>query len=142
MTDDIYTAVGYNGQFIMVAPKEKIVAVFTSSLPFKAMYIPIGLLGAYILPAAKSPTPLPENPDVAKKIAEHGIIVTYPKVFLENNETFQCGGNVADNYFIFPNGRVYQRPICEDFALHSYEIINNELIPTPKINEKDLFNLK
>jgi len=69
ITDDIYAAVGYYGQFIMVAPKEKIVAVFTSSLPFKAMYIPIGLLGAYILPSAKSPTPLPENPGVNKKIS-------------------------------------------------------------------------
>jgi hypothetical protein len=69
ITEDIYTAVGYGGQFIIVAPKEKIVAVFTSSLPFKAMYVPIGLLGAYILPAVKSPTALPENIDVNKKIS-------------------------------------------------------------------------
>ncbi|NOX32866.1 MAG: radical SAM protein [Deltaproteobacteria bacterium] len=80
-------------------------------------------------------------PEVAGKIASHGIIVTYPKVFLLKNETFQCAGSVADNYFVFPNGRVYQCPICEDFALHSYEIRQNELVATPKINEKDLFGL-
>ncbi|MBU8849325.1 MAG: radical SAM protein, partial [Desulfobacterales bacterium] len=80
-------------------------------------------------------------PKVAKIIADHGIIVTYPKVFLKHDEIFQCAGNVADNYFIFPNGRVYQCPICEDFPLHSYEIKNNRLTATPKINEKDLFNL-
>ncbi|WP_299978431.1 radical SAM protein [Desulfobacula sp.] len=80
-------------------------------------------------------------PKVAETIACHGIIVTYPKVFLGNDEIFQCAGNVADNYFIFPNGRVYQCPICEDFPLHSYEIRNNKLISTPKINEKDLFSL-
>ena len=80
-------------------------------------------------------------PGVAESIAGQGIIVTYPKVFLSSNETFQCAGNVADNYFVFPNGRVYQCPICEDFPLHSFEIQQNKLIPTPKINEKDLFNL-
>ena len=80
-------------------------------------------------------------PKIAQKIAENGIKVTYPKVFLELDEPFQCAGNVADNYFVFPNGRVYQCPICEDFPLHSYEIKNNRLIATPKINEKDLFGL-
>jgi len=80
-------------------------------------------------------------PKIAETIAGHGIIVTYPKVFLNNGERFQCAGNVADNYFVFPNGRVYQCPICEDFALHSYEIRQNKLVATPKINEKDLFGL-
>ncbi|MGV7223964.1 MAG: serine hydrolase domain-containing protein [Nitrospinales bacterium] len=69
INDDIYTAIGYNGQFIIVAPGEELVAVFTSSLPLKQMHIPINLLGAYILPAVKSPTPLPENPDVNKEIS-------------------------------------------------------------------------
>ena len=69
INDDIYTAIGYDGQFIIVAPKEKLITVFTSSLPVKAMYIPVGLLGAYILPAVRSPTPLSENPDVNKKIS-------------------------------------------------------------------------
>jgi MoaA/NifB/PqqE/SkfB family radical SAM enzyme len=80
-------------------------------------------------------------PNVAERIAGHGIIVTYPKVFLSKEEIFQCAGNVADNYFIFPNGRVYQCPVCEDFPLHSFEIRENRLISTSKINEKDLFDL-
>ncbi|MCP3874773.1 MAG: radical SAM protein [Desulfobacteraceae bacterium] len=80
-------------------------------------------------------------PKVAKTISDHGIIVMYPKVFLNNSDSFQCAGNVADNYFVFPNGRVYQCPICEDFPLHSYEIKNNQLMATPQINEKDLFSL-
>jgi sulfatase maturation enzyme AslB (radical SAM superfamily) len=80
-------------------------------------------------------------PKTAKKIAGHGIVVTYPKVFLKSDETFQCAANVADNFFVFPNGRVYQCPICEDFPLHSFEIKGNKLIPTQKINERDLFDL-
>jgi len=80
-------------------------------------------------------------PKVAEAIAAHGITVTYPKVFLNSDEPFQCAGTVADNYFIFPNGRVYQCPICEDFPLHSYEIRQNQLIDRPGINERDLFNL-
>ncbi len=80
-------------------------------------------------------------PRVAQEIARLNIPVIYPKVFLETNEPFECAGNVADNYFIFPNGRVYQCPICEDLALHSFEIRENRLVPTPRINEKDLFGL-
>ena len=80
-------------------------------------------------------------PAVAEEIARDGIIVTYPKVFLEPGEAFQCAGLVADNYFVFPNGRVYQCPICEDFSLHAYTIENNELIPTAPINERSLFDL-
>ncbi len=80
-------------------------------------------------------------PQVAQKIAALGIPVTYPQVFLANEEPFECAGNVAQNYFVFPNGRVYQCPICEDFPLHSFEIQNNALVPMPKINETDLFQL-
>jgi len=81
-------------------------------------------------------------PRVAEAIAGKGIIVTYPKVFLGRDELFECAGNVAQNFFVFPNGRVYQCPICEDFPLHSYEIRENRLITTPKINEKNLFSLR
>ncbi|PIE68297.1 MAG: heme biosynthesis protein [Deltaproteobacteria bacterium] len=80
-------------------------------------------------------------PAVAEKIAKTGITVTYPKVFLDTADTFQCAGNVARNHFIFPNGRVYQCPICEDFPLHSWEIVENRLVDQPKINETDLFAL-
>lgn len=80
-------------------------------------------------------------PETAEKIAAQGIIVTYPKVFLDRDEIFECAGNVAENFFVFPNGRVYQCPICEDFPLHSYEIRQNRLVPMPKLNEKDLFSL-
>lgn len=80
-------------------------------------------------------------PKLARDIARHGIAVTYPKVFLEKDETFQCAGLVADNYFVFPNRRVYQCPVCEDFPLHSFEIKENQLVETPKINEQDLFHL-
>ena len=80
-------------------------------------------------------------PDVAEKVAEHGIIVTYPKVFLGSEESFECAGLVAENYFIFPNGRVYRCPLCEDFPLHSMILKDNGLIKTEKINESDLFKL-
>jgi MoaA/NifB/PqqE/SkfB family radical SAM enzyme len=80
-------------------------------------------------------------PFVANKIADFGIPVTYPKVFLSLNEKFECAGKVADNYFIFPNGRVYRCPLCEDYPLHSFEIKDNILTVTSSINESDLFQL-
>jgi MoaA/NifB/PqqE/SkfB family radical SAM enzyme len=80
-------------------------------------------------------------PRVAARAARLGIHVTYPKVFLDSSERFECAGLVAENYFVFPNGRVYQCPLCEDFPLHSYVFDRNKFTPTPAINEKNLFQL-
>ncbi|RJP94154.1 MAG: radical SAM protein [Desulfobacteraceae bacterium] len=80
-------------------------------------------------------------PAVAREAAALGITVTYPTVFLKNDDRFECAGLVADNYFIFPNGRVYRCPLCEDYPLHSLEMTDNRLSPTGKINEQDLFSL-
>ncbi len=80
-------------------------------------------------------------PPVAQAVSNAGISVTYPKVFLEPDDIFECAGNVAENYFIFPNGRVYRCPLCEDYPLHSLEIGARGLVLTPKINEADLFSL-
>lgn len=70
-----------------------------------------------------------------------GISVTYPKVFLDANEHFACAGNVAQNYFVFPNGRVYRCPLCEDYPLHSLEILQNELHERDPLTERELFSL-
>ena len=80
-------------------------------------------------------------PAVADHAANLGITVTYPKVFLNGSDVFECAGRVADNYFIFPNGRVYRCPLCEDFPLHSLEFTDDRLIKRKKITEKDLFDL-
>ena len=80
-------------------------------------------------------------PRIAARAARMGIHVTYPKVFLSRAEPFECAGLVAENYFIFPNGRVYQCPLCEDFPLHSLALKKGKLIQQPPINEKDLFQL-
>ncbi|RPH52519.1 MAG: radical SAM protein [Desulfobacteraceae bacterium] len=80
-------------------------------------------------------------PATAEKIARRDITVTYPKVFLNPKDGFECAGVVADNYFIFPNGRVYRCPLCEDYPIHSVEFEENRLVKTGKINETDLFGL-
>lgn len=78
---------------------------------------------------------------VARRVARSGIRVTYPKVYLEAGEPFECAGRVADNYFVFPNGRVYRCPLCEDYPLHSLAFEDECLKPTGAINEADLFQL-
>ena len=80
-------------------------------------------------------------PEVAEKVAKGGTTVTYPKVYLKADEPFACAGKVADNYFIFPNGRVYRCPLCEDFPVHSLAFEDDRLIKMPPINETDLFQL-
>ncbi len=61
----IYTAIGAQGQYIMVAPEKNMLTVFTGSLDRKDTAIPLGLLAAYLIPSETSSTPLPENPDAA-----------------------------------------------------------------------------
>jgi MoaA/NifB/PqqE/SkfB family radical SAM enzyme len=70
-----------------------------------------------------------------------GIHVTYPKVFLAPHEPFVCAGLAARNYFVFPNGRVYRCPLCEDYPLHSLEIKNGCLLERPPVTERELFQL-
>jgi MoaA/NifB/PqqE/SkfB family radical SAM enzyme len=80
-------------------------------------------------------------PAVAAAAAEKGIHVIYPKVFLDKEEPFQCAGLVAENYFIFPNGRVYRCPLCEDHPLHSLRIEDGRLVSSPGLTESDFFRL-
>lgn len=80
-------------------------------------------------------------PPLAQKIARQGITVSYPKVYLDPEEKFECAGLVARNYFIFPNGRVYRCPLCEDLPIHSLEFKDNQPVKTAKLNESDLFEL-
>ncbi len=81
-------------------------------------------------------------PGVAEMAAENGIHVTYPVVFLSQNEKFQCAGNVAENFFIFPNGRVYQCPLCEDHPIHSYQIEGEKLVKIDGLTEDRFFQLE
>lgn len=85
---------------------------------------------------------LSEIPSVASETARLGIPVSYPRVFLDEGEEFQCAGIVADNYFIFPNGRVYRCPLCEDHPIHSMEIVGDQLKTCKGITEEKLFPLQ
>lgn len=80
-------------------------------------------------------------PGVAQQAAELGIHVIFPKVFLAAGEEFSCAGRVAENYFIFPNGRVYQCPLCEDFPVHAFTIDNNRLVKNTGLTEDRFFTL-
>lgn len=80
-------------------------------------------------------------PEVAEKTASMGIETTYPKVFLEEGETFECAGKAADNYFIFPNGRVYRCPLCEDHPIHGMAFENDFLTALDGLNETRFFDL-
>jgi len=80
-------------------------------------------------------------PPVAKEAADLGLHVIFPKVFLDQNESFTCAGEQTENFFIFPNGRVYTCPLCEDFPIHSFNIENNKLQKNPGLTEKKFFSL-
>ena len=80
-------------------------------------------------------------PEVARNVAAAGVKVVYPKVFLDEDEPFGCAGIEADNYFIFPNGRVYRCPLCEDHPIHSLSIEDDRLVRRPGLTEEQFFQL-
>lgn len=57
-----FMALGYAGQYIVVVPEKDMIVVFTSDLPEQQFFVPQELLDAFIIPAAQSSKPLPENP--------------------------------------------------------------------------------
>ena len=81
-------------------------------------------------------------PETARKAADLGIHVIFPKVFLDKDEVFECAGNVAENFFIFPNGRVYLCPLCEDFPINTFRIENSRLVRNTGLVEDKFFSLK
>jgi len=64
-------ALGYAGQFIFVVPEQALVVAFTSDLEEHDFYVPQRLLNDFIIPAAKSPTALPDNPDGVALLESH-----------------------------------------------------------------------
>jgi CubicO group peptidase (beta-lactamase class C family) len=55
-----YSAIGWGGQYIFVLPDQDMVVVFTAGLPRESI-LPEELVDSFIIPAAKSSEPLPEN---------------------------------------------------------------------------------
>jgi CubicO group peptidase (beta-lactamase class C family) len=64
-----YMALGYGGQLIFVEPDKNLVAVFTSTLPGRSFFAPEAIFFDYIIPAAGSDRPLPENVEGAARLA-------------------------------------------------------------------------
>ncbi|NIM16622.1 MAG: serine hydrolase [Candidatus Aminicenantes bacterium] len=56
-----FTALGYAGQYIIVHPEKNLVVVFTSAFANQDLYFPGTLYEQYILDAARSNAPLPED---------------------------------------------------------------------------------
>ena len=67
----VYMALGYSGQYIVVVPKRDMVVVFVSDLEERDFYVPQELLEGFVIPAAKSSSPLPENPAGVTLLESH-----------------------------------------------------------------------
>lgn len=118
------------------------------SLKVEKFFIQVlGLRGNSVLTESEETTRVSRDqwletvPEVARLAAGKGIHVTYPKVFLDRGEQFECAGNVAENFFIFPNGRVYQCPLCEDHPVNAYRIENDRLRKNEGLMEDSFFRL-
>ena len=144
-TSLIYTVSGLNIDHLHRMP------ALLAGLGIRRFFIQvIGLRGN---PAASGPAEAPSwqveperwlaiVPEVAREAARLGVHTTYPKVYLDPGEPFECAGIVAENYFIFPNGRVYRCPLCEDHPIHSHCIEGGRLIHRQGLNEDRFFPLQ
>jgi MoaA/NifB/PqqE/SkfB family radical SAM enzyme len=137
----IYTVSRYNIQHL-----HKMVPLL-SQWRVKRFFIQvIGIRGKTAINGADKWQLTPEEwlekiPRVAAEAAAQGITTIFPKVFLAPREKFECAGRVAENYFIFPNGRVYQCPLSEDYPVNGYRIEDDKLIANLGFTETRLFSL-
>jgi CubicO group peptidase (beta-lactamase class C family) len=74
-----YMALGYGGQYIIVKPDLNLVVVFTSGLVPNDFFTPETLFNSFILPAAESTTPLPENPEGVAALEAASEALTHPE---------------------------------------------------------------
>jgi len=145
-TSLIYTVSRANlGELVEMAPLVEALGVgrfFIQVLGLrgKAAWTGCGPDDADILPVPPSEW-LTQVPAAAEAIMRRGARVIYPKVFLAPEEKFECAGLVADNYFVFPNGRVYRCPLCEDYPVHSLQFRDDRLVEASRLNESDFFRL-
>ena len=70
VADDIYFAMGYQGQFLFVIPDKQLIVVFTSSLLGNSLFTPYKYLKEYLLPASQSTEPLPVNRQDSERMEE------------------------------------------------------------------------
>lgn len=140
----IYTVSGLNIDQLRFMP------ALLADLGVKRFFIQvIGLRGKPAVEQADSSTEWQVDPErwlevvpaVAREAAEQGLHVTFPKVFLDPGEKFECAGRVAENYFIFPNGRVYRCPLCEDYPINSLRIEDDQLRHNDGLYEDRFFSL-
>lgn len=79
---------------------------------------------------------------VRSRCKENNITVTLPKIYLNKEENFHCAGLLADNFNIFPNGRIYKCPIGMDYPIHFAQIDKNSFqVRDREMTEVDLFKL-
>jgi CubicO group peptidase (beta-lactamase class C family) len=62
VSDTNYAALGYRGQYIIVAPEIDVVAVFTAALPDDEFFVPRDLFDRFVVGAISPQDALPPNP--------------------------------------------------------------------------------
>lgn len=97
---------GYAGQYVIVLPQKNMVVVFTSALKSRDFFTPKALLHNFIISAASSSEPLPENPEgvarldsLVKAVAnpEPGPIPPLPQMAHQvSGKTYAFGTNPGD----------------------------------------------
>ncbi|MFQ5796390.1 MAG: serine hydrolase domain-containing protein [Candidatus Bipolaricaulia bacterium] len=103
-TAGYYFAAGLYGQRIFVVPSLDMVVVFTSDLREgnDQDVIPFALLHSFIIPAAQSSTPLPENPDDVARLdllteaAASGVALLPPVAERVSGQTYTLEANELD----------------------------------------------
>lgn len=77
-SNEIYNALGWGGQQIIILPKQDMVAVFTAGIRDASWNTYDDLLNRYLILAARSNSPLPPNPTAVSRLKEQIETITLP----------------------------------------------------------------
>jgi len=117
-----YMALGYSGQYIVVLPKQNMVVVFTSALNAFNFFVPELLLKNYILPAAESSVPLPDNPEGEKRLQSVLYAISHPETS-PVPALPEIAQKVSGKTYVFDNNPMDLKSISLDFGSKKDEVI-------------------
>jgi len=113
--DGYFMALGYSGQYIVVLPQQDMVVVFTSALHSFNFFIPEMFLRDYIIPAAHSSIPLPDNPEGEKRLQSVLQAISNPKASPVPTLP-EIAQKISGKTFVFDSNPMNSKRLSLDFG--------------------------
>ncbi|WP_319410147.1 serine hydrolase [uncultured Desulfosarcina sp.] len=125
---DYYSAIGSGGQFILVAPEQNIVAVFTGTIPVGGQIMMVkNLFKSHIIASATSQEPLQPNPVAQKSLKELLATVHSPPAKRPVSAMPEISETVSGKRYVFEKNLLGMQELTLTFSTNSDQAVMKQL---------------